>query len=69
MLAKYLAMMRDRVLSLDRFIKDITDYSRNNRLEIKKEKVNIVSLAQEVWENLKFSPEAENIKFEIDIPS
>ena len=67
--AKYLGMMRDRVLSLDRFIKDITDYSRNNRLEIKKETVNIVSLAQEVWENLKFSPEAENIKFEIDIPS
>ncbi|HEX6892704.1 MAG TPA: HAMP domain-containing sensor histidine kinase [Chryseolinea sp.] len=67
--AKYLGMMRDRVLSLDRFIKDITDYSRNNRLEIKKEKVNIFSLALEVWENLKFSPEAENIKFEIDIPS
>ena len=65
---KYLAMMRDRVHSLDRFIKDITDYSRNNRLEIKKEKVNVVSLAQDVWENLKFSPEAENIKFEIDIP-
>ena len=65
---KYLAMMRDRVHSLDRFIKDITDYSRNNRLEIKKEKVNIAALAQEVWENLKFSPEAENIKFEIDIP-
>jgi signal transduction histidine kinase len=65
---KYLAMMRDRVHSLDRFIKDITDYSRNNRLEIKKEKVNIVDLAQEVWENLKFTPEAENIKFEIDIP-
>jgi signal transduction histidine kinase len=65
---KYLAMMRDRVHSLDRFIKDITDYSRNNRLEIKKEKVNVVSLAQDVWENLKFTPEAENIKFEIDIP-
>ncbi|HMG94539.1 MAG TPA: HAMP domain-containing sensor histidine kinase, partial [Chryseolinea sp.] len=67
--AKYLGMMRDRVLSLDRFIKDITDYSRNNRLEIKKEKVNIVALAQEVWESLKFSPDAENIRFDIDIPS
>lgn len=67
--AKYLDMMRDRVHSLDRFIKDITDYSRNNRLEVKREKVNIVDLAQDVWESLKFSPEAENINFHIDIPS
>jgi signal transduction histidine kinase len=67
-IAKYLGMMRDRVHSLDRFIKDITDYSRNNRLEIKKEKVNLAALAHEIWENLKFSPEAENINFLIDIP-
>ncbi len=65
---KYLGMMRDRVHSLDRFIKDITDYSRNNRLEIKKEKVYISALATEVWDNLKFAPEAENIHFEIEIP-
>ncbi|MEP6734232.1 MAG: ATP-binding protein [Chryseolinea sp.] len=66
--SKYLGMMRDRVHSLDRFIRDITDYSRNNRLEIKKEKVNLYALACEVWENLKFSPEAEHISFEIEIP-
>lgn len=66
--AKYLGMMKDRVHSLDNFIKDITDYSRNNRLEIKKEKVNLASLAGEVWGNLKFAPEAENIRFQVDIP-
>lgn len=65
---KYLVMMKDRVYSLDRFIKDITDYSRNNRLEIKKEKVNLASLAREVWESLKFSPEAEKITFKVEIP-
>ncbi len=67
-LKKYLGMMKDRMHSLDRFIRDITDYSRNNRLEIKKEKVNIACLAREVWENLKFSPEAENISFQVDVP-
>jgi len=65
---KYLGMMKDRVYSLDRFIKDITDYSRNNRLEIKKEKVHLAALAREVWESLKFSPEAENITFQVEIP-
>ena len=65
---RYLGMMRDRVNSLDRFIKDITDYSRNNRLDIAREKVNIAELAAEVWESLKFSPEAEHIDFQIDVP-
>jgi len=65
---RYLALMKDRVHSLDDFIKDITDYSRNNRLEVKREHVKLADLAHEVWESLKFSPEAENIDFKIDIP-
>jgi signal transduction histidine kinase len=65
---KYLGMMRDRIHSLDNFIKDITDYSRNNRLAINNESVKLVDLAEEVWESLKFSPEAVRIVFKIDIP-
>ncbi len=64
----YMNMMRDRVHSLDKFIKDITDYSRNNRLEIRREKVTLFDLASEVWESLKYSPDAERIQFVIDIP-
>ncbi len=66
---KYMNMMRDRMHSLDKFIKDITDYSRNNRLEIMREKVCLADLANEVWESLKYAPEAENIQFVIDIPA
>jgi signal transduction histidine kinase len=65
---RYLSLMKDRVHSLHDFIKDITDYSRNNRLEVKREPVKLADLAREVWESLKFSPEAENIDFRIDIP-
>jgi signal transduction histidine kinase len=67
-LRTYLEMMKDRVHSLDKFIKDITDYSRNNRLEISHEKVKLVALANEVWESLKYTPEAERISFHVDIP-
>lgn len=67
-ISRYLGMMKDRVNSLDRFIRDITDYSRNNRLEIKKEPIDLAALAWEVWENLKFSPDAENIHFQVEIP-
>ncbi len=66
---KYLGMMKERIHTLDRFIKDITDYSRNNRLEIVKEKVNVKYMVEEIWEMLKYSPEAENIYMQIDLPS
>ncbi len=65
---RYMVMMKDRIHSLDKFIKDITDYSRNNRLEICREKVKLAEMAMDVWESLKFSPEAENIQFVIEIP-
>lgn len=67
-MVKYLGMMRERVMSLDRFIRDITDYSRNNRLEVKREKVYLRCLIDEIWESLKFSAEAETILFKNDIP-
>lgn len=67
-LKRYLEMMRDRVNNLDKFIKDITDYSRNNRLEICNEEVKLVALAEEVWDSLRFAPEAERIAFEVNIP-
>ena len=65
---RYLGMMRDRVMSLDRFIRDITDYSRNNRLEVKREKVYLRAMVEDIWEGLKFSPEAEAITFRNEIP-
>lgn len=65
---RYLGMMKDRVHSLDKFIKDITDYSRNNRLEIIREKIDLSEMAREIWESLRYSPDASNINFEIDIP-
>jgi signal transduction histidine kinase len=66
---RYLGMMKDRVLSLDKFIKDITDYSRNNRLEIEHDKINLAKMSQEVWDLLKYIPEAQQVMFQLEIPS
>ncbi len=64
----YLIMMKDRVSHLDKFIRDITDYSRNNRLGIEKKKINLYSMANEIWDNLKYSSDALGIKFSVEIP-
>ncbi len=67
-LKRYLSLMKGRIDSLDSFIKDITNYSRNNRNEIGNEWVNIKELAREVWEDLKFCPDASSILFDVQIP-
>ncbi len=67
-LKRYLALMKGRVDSLDAFIKDITDYSRNNRSEVGNENVNVKELAMDVWEDLRFVPEASRISFDVQIP-
>ncbi len=64
----YLGMMKARVKSLDSFIKDITDYSRNNRLKIVHEPVNLHTLGNEVWDSLCYSPEAQSISFINELP-
>jgi len=63
-----LSMMKTRVADLDSFIKDIIDYSRNARQEVYKESFNLLELAKEVTDGLKFGTGMEEIfiKFEID---
>jgi len=65
---RYMNMMRDRIISLDKFIKDITDYSRNNRLNVGKENIKLAPLVTEVWETLQYAPEAQHIHFHMEIP-
>jgi signal transduction histidine kinase len=65
---RYVGMMRDRVHSLDKFIRDITDYSRNNRQTVTNENIRLASLAEEIWDSLKYAEEAANIGFHQEIP-
>ncbi len=53
-ITKYLEMMKERVNSLDDFIQDIIDYSRNARTELIFTEVNIHELIKEVIKNNRF---------------
>lgn len=66
---RYLEMMTGRIYALDKFVRDITDYSQNNRLAVKRDRIALKELAQEVWESLRYAPEAANINFFIDVPA
>lgn len=65
---QYHQLMQSRVLALDKFIKDITDYSRNSRLEIANECVDLATMTNEIWESLRYSDDAKGIDFVNDLP-
>ncbi len=63
----YIGMMEERLASLNKFIKDIADYSRNTRTEIKMEPVALHKTISEIVEQLKFYPGAEKIRVTLKI--
>ncbi|MBK5278194.1 MAG: PAS domain-containing protein, partial [Bacteroidia bacterium] len=65
----YHTMMIDRIHAMDRFIKEVTDYSRNSRLEVKTERINLRTTTDEVISALSFlaNEAGVEIKIEIDI--
>jgi signal transduction histidine kinase len=59
---KYFSLISDRVTKLDEFIKEIIEYSRNARTEIKYEEVNLKELFNESIAHLQYLEGTENIE-------
>ena len=64
---EHVDLIRNSILRLDEFIKNILSYSRNNRTGLIIEKIAIKETIIEVIDTLKHMKHAEGIKFEIDI--
>lgn len=65
----YLNMMKGRINHLDDFIREIIDYSRNERMEIVRKPVNLHKLVEETKSNLQHLDGAEKIDFRNEIPA
>ncbi len=63
----YFDKMTERVNSLESFIKDIIDYSKNDRTHVAIELTDIDLLLEEVTENLKYINGAESINIKKDV--
>ncbi len=63
-----LTLMKSRIADLDSFIKEIIDYSRNARQEIRLENFNLYELIEEVADGLKFGNGMESILIRYAIP-
>ena len=64
----YLEMMKAKIHDLEDFIKEIISYSRNARMEIRKQPVNLRQTVEEVTETLAFSVGNPDIRIENLVP-
>lgn len=64
---KYLRLIRKSIGKLDSFIKDIIDFSRNARMELNIQKINLETLINEILADLKFLPNANLIEIKTDL--
>jgi signal transduction histidine kinase len=65
---KYLQYIENSIHNLEEVIKSLISYSRNSRMEVKHEPMDLLELVNEVIAELAFLPSAELIDFRIDIP-
>jgi signal transduction histidine kinase len=63
----YLKLVEKSVNKLDTFISDLTNFSRNGRLEINITRIDFKSILRECLENLKYMENADRIKTIINI--
>lgn len=62
----YLHMMKGRIQTMEGFIKEVTDYSRNTRLDLALEEINLEQVIREVNQNL--SDMSGRIRIAFDFP-
>ncbi len=63
----YLSMIRGRIDRLDGFIKDILDYSRNSRTEIRPQRIDFHELVEEVRYKLKLIEGTDRLQLDLEI--
>ncbi|MEL6696571.1 MAG: ATP-binding protein [Bacteroidota bacterium] len=64
---RYLNLMESSILKLDNFIRDIIGYSRNSRLQIKRESINFESLIDGSLESLAYLKERQFVTHKLEV--
>jgi signal transduction histidine kinase len=67
--AHYFRMMTSSLRKLESFIKDITDYAKNKRQQLKIEPIDIQEQVSEIVDSLKFLPDAGHVSASVQIKS
>lgn len=64
---EYLPKIIDRIGTMDKFIKEITDYSRNSRVQVSLEYVLLTPIVEEIISSTQYADNADKIFFHLEI--
>lgn len=64
---EYLPKIKSRIETMEKFIKEITDYSRNTRVQVAMEYIVLKPLVEEIVSSLKYSDGADHLEFQIEL--
>ncbi len=64
---EYIYMIEKSIKKLTKVIEDLTDFSRNSRLNLKVKPVNFTHIVDEAIESIKYIENSKNVKFCINI--
>lgn len=65
--AHYFEMMSASLRKLDGFIRDITDYAKNKRQQLRVERVDPERMVREILESVRFLPQADRMQVTVNI--
>ena len=66
-LDSYFELMRDRIYTMEGFIREITDYSRNARLDVDNRKQKLLPIVQETVKSFDFLANEAEIEISLDV--
>ena len=67
-LNEYFKLMKNRILTMEGFIKEVTDYSRNARMEVSYREVNLHALVKEIIGGIEFISSSKKTIGKINVP-
>jgi hypothetical protein len=65
--AAYINLAEKSINKLDSFILDLTNFSRNTRMEVEKEQIDFREVIEECLDNLKFMENADRVEIKVEI--
>ncbi len=65
---EYLSKIKSRIETMDKFIREITDYSRNSRMQVSMEFILLNGLIGEVISAIQYTDNADKIDFHVEVP-
>lgn len=66
--AEYFKLMKNQILVMERFIREVADYSKNARLEVERKPIALTKLLEEVIQSMNHLGDFNKVEIQVEVP-